>query len=340
MLGAYQDSRPKKAGDAPKVKFGLKDLFVFAIYMAMAVPFGPIMHYIFGSWATPVAYETELTSNNWWGWEYMRVQSYQSDHRWYLLMVLQARLYMQLCEYGRVAGWFQIILAILPLFGPKEAWDVCAADSTSPVFWKYMGSWVFRNFGSGCPVYVRWFQVYLIFYVACFHYLRPFVEWGKGKLPTGAAWSAAAGGASMCIGVMMGLWHYPNYALENGSGLQWIWWEMFIDFTQPTLFALAMASFPYNMAWWGNTTLGCYTFHFYFRDTFTKLFITSQSWFTWDPTGLLFPIFNIGICCLFTTFIGPLCHYLLLSPTFLYQRVQKVRKIKAAEQAAVGKDVK
>merc|ERR1719321_898967 len=40
MLGAYQDSRPAKVGGKPKVKFGSKDLLIFAVYLAMAIPIG------------------------------------------------------------------------------------------------------------------------------------------------------------------------------------------------------------------------------------------------------------------------------------------------------------
>merc|ERR1712100_107846 len=118
---------------------------------------------------------------------------------------------------------------------------------------QYVMSWIFRNFGFDCPVYVRWFQIYVCFYVAAFHYLRPAVALLKDRLPNGPTWAAAALGASMSLGVGMAMWHYPNYALENGEGLKWVWWEVFVDILQPSLFTLGMTYVPFNML--GGETL-------------------------------------------------------------------------------------
>eukprot|EP00434_Breviolum_minutum_P040527 symbB.v1.2.036012.t1/scaffold4982.1/size32115/2 len=66
-------------------------------------------------------------------------------------------------------------------------------------------SWFFRNFGSGCPMYMRWVSWYLAFYVWCFHYLRPAVSILSKRLPKGRTWAAASLSASMMIGVMMAM---------------------------------------------------------------------------------------------------------------------------------------
>jgi len=99
---------------------------------------------------------------------------------------------------------------------------------------------------------------------------------------------------------------------------------------QPMLFALGMTYLPLNMAWWGNTTLGCYVFHFYFRDTFTTMFLHMGRAFNFDATGLLLPLCIIGICGAFTTICGPFGHYLLLSPTLVYARFKKNQKVRNA----------
>jgi amino acid adenylation domain-containing protein len=353
MLGAYQDSRPSKPGAKPLVKFGMKDLFVFVIYLMMAMPFGPIMHFIFGSWATPVHYQEDTPPmDNYWNWQYMNEHSYQSDHRWYLFMVLQARFFLQVCEWieklGQkrwqgfyVPGWLQIILCIIPVFAaPTSAGNVCGENSTASKGTQYVMSWVFRNFGFDCPVYVRWFQIYLAFYVAAFHYLRPAVALVKDRLPNGPTWAAASMGASMSLGVGMAMWHYPNYALENGEGMKWVWWEVFVDILQPCLFTLGTTYIPYNMAWWGNTTLGCYVFHFYFRDIFTKLFLSMGPAFAFDATGILLPLCIVLVCIAFTTFIGPAGHYLLLSPTLIQARLTKMKKARQGRAAATAGKVK
>merc|ERR1719326_420885 len=98
----------------------------------MRMPFGPIMHFIFQGWATPEALKDV---DNYWNWSYMNEHSYQSDHRWYLFMVFQARLFMQVCEWIQVLGqkqwagfhfpgWLQVLLVTVPIFAaPTEAGD-------------------------------------------------------------------------------------------------------------------------------------------------------------------------------------------------------------------------
>jgi len=338
MLGAYQDSRPAKQGQKSRVKFGLKDLFIFLIYCAMAVPFGPLMYYIFRDWAWPKSTHLRDLQGHW-DVEYMKYHSYQSDHRWYLLMVLQARLYLQLGEWicdlvaPRAPAWTHglaqtLVFAIPVVALDTEAGNLCVESNSDAMIW--FGSLIFRNFGSGCPVYVRWFQIYGLYYVMSYHFLRSAVDKFKKFLPVGATWSALALTISMCLGVAQAMWHYPNYALEDGSGMKWVWWEFFVDMAQPMLFALGMTYLPLNMAWWGNTTLGCYVFHFYFRDTFTTMFLHMGRAFNFDATGLLLPLCIIGICGAFTTICGPFGHYLLLSPTLVYARFKKNQKVRNA----------
>ncbi|CAE7029035.1 tycC [Symbiodinium natans] len=332
MLGAYQDSRPDAPGGPPKVKFGMKDVFVLLVYMAMAMPFPQILHFIFRQLAWPIDWGGMEPTNEW-GWSYMQVNSYTSDHRWYLGMVFSARLYLEICERIQVPGWLQGILATIPCLLPDSSFegpdrrpftfDVCESQSAQVyVMWTF--SWIFRNFGTGCPMYLRWVSWYLAFYVWSFHYLRPAVTLLSKRLPKGPTWAAAALGGSMFIGVLMALFHYPNNVLENGTGMAWAWLEIGVDIIQPTLFVLGMTYVPFDLAWWGNTTLGAYVFHFYFRDHVAVLTMSICDGLAWDQTGLLVVAVILLLCLVFTTFLGPLGHYILLSPTFLYSRVHRI----------------
>jgi len=94
MLGAYQDSRPAQQGGRPKVNLGAKDLFIFFVYLLMALPLPQVLKFIFSplGWAWPYYWGGQPAPENVWDYSYMQVNSYTSDHRWYLIMVLQARV--------------------------------------------------------------------------------------------------------------------------------------------------------------------------------------------------------------------------------------------------------
>jgi len=347
MLGAYQDARPDMPGGPPRVKLGLKDLFIFLVYLLMALPIPQIMHIIFGKWAWPLYWgvygdgsPVEPPANQW-GWDYMQYNSVASDHRWYLLMVLEARIFMQVCEVLKVPGSIQVLLYALSCCIPPSmleeqqyAFDICEY-STAPDYVLYTFSWIFRNFGDGCAVYWRWLQIYGAFYVFCFHFLRPVVDWLQKRVPARMktpTWGAVSFACAMNIGLLMGLFHYPNNVLENGTGWQWAWLEIGVDFLQPTLVVIGMSYLPFNLAWWGNTTLGCYVFHFYFKDQVGVWAGKICDAVAWDATGLLSVFLVFALCAFFTTILGPAGHYALLAPTFLYQRV--ARRIQAYQRHA------
>jgi len=330
MLGAYQDARPEKDNGPPRVKLGLKDVFVFMVYLMMALPLPQLMHMIFGSWAWPVFWSggNEAPQDEW-GWDYMRLNSDTSDHRWYLLMILQTRIFLQIGEVIGVPGWAQVIFygatCAIPMQGSGYLFDFCQDRDQQP-YALYVFSWVFRNWGNGCPMVLRWVQIYGFFYVLCFHFLRPLVAFITKRIPERCrtnTWAAGAFSTSQMIGLSMALFHYPNLVLESGTGLQWAWLEMSVAFLQPALIALGMAALPFNLAWWGNTTLGCYVFHFYFKDQVGMWVWSLCDWVAWDPTGLLAFFLIIGLCAIFTTFLGPAGHYFLLTPTLLYPRIAK-----------------
>lgn len=346
MLGTYQDSRPDTPGGRPTVKLGAKDFFVFLLYMFTALPFPQILSFLTGGLAWPLFWNGNPAPTDMWSWNYMRVNSIASDHRWYLGMVLAARVYMQICEVLKVPAWVQGVIITIPNFisassrSRASAFDVCVpASAIAPGHadkWasdykvtKWVFAYIFRDFGAdagGCPIFLAWDHWYLTFYVWCFHYLRSVVEVATKHLPKGPTWAAAATGVSMTLGVAMALFHYPNEVLESGTGSQWAWLEIGVDILQPTLFALGMTYLPFDMAWWGNTTLGSYVFHFFFRDHVSWLFqkIGSSLGRDTDPTGLLLFLTVVGLCGIYTTVLGPLGHYLLISPSFLYAKMTKV----------------
>lgn len=340
LLGAYQDSRPPGPRRKPRVNFGLKDLFIFAVYLLMALPFAQMMHYVFGSLAWPKHWDG-VPDNNW-DYTFMRVNSFTSDHRWYLIMVLEARVFLAVGEKLRVPGWLQTVVAVIPCFLPNAAWeeqeylwDFCESG-TAPQPIRYILSWVFRNFGEGCPLVWRWMMWYWAFYIFAFHYIRHIVDFVTPRLPKGATWGAAAFGGSMMIGVLMALFHYPNQALETGTGIQWVWLELLQDFFQPTLLALGMSQLPFNMTFWGNTTLGTYCFHFYFKDEMARVIQALCLALSWDPTGIIQVLGVLFVGIIFTTVFGPIGHYFLLSPTFIWARVKRMMSSRrAAETTAV-----
>jgi len=329
LLGAYQDARPEKEGAKPRVKLGVKDLFTFAVYLFMAIPMPQLLHFFFGTWAWPMYWNGHAPPASPWGVDFMSTNSLTSEHRWYLLMVLQARVFMQLGEWMRLPGWLQVFVFACPCLIPSSTlkmhehiYDICADKSISSST-LYMASWLFRNWGSSCPAFERWMQAYGACYVWAFHYLRPFVDFVKAKTPAHMktpTFGAIAFSTSMLLGVLMAMFHYPNNFLENGTGVRWAWLEIGVDFVQPALLTVGMCYLPWNMSWWGQTALGSYVFHYYFSDQIGLWTWQICSALAWDVTGLLTYAAVLTTCFLFATIIGPLGHYFLISPVFLYER--------------------
>jgi hypothetical protein len=265
----------------------------------------------------------------------MQFNSYTSDHRWYLIAVLEARIILQIGEILRLPGWAQGILVSIPSFLPDAAYegkeyamDVCETKG-APVPTLYFFSWLNRNWGNpepGCPFVWRWVWWYIVVYVWFYHYTRPLIKHVSPHLPKGPVWSAIALASSMTLGVLMAMFHYPNLVLENGTGIKWAWLEIGIDFLQPALFILGMTHFPFNLTWWGNTTLGCYAFHFYFKDTVGSWMMAVAPALSWDFTGLLMFLIALVVCISFTTILGPIGHAFLTLPVTLPRTVRLVRQ--------------
>jgi len=251
-----------------------------------------------------------------------------SGHRWYLLMVLEARAFLSLCERLSIRPLCQEVLVSIPGIygvGSFQSWgDLCSSD-VMPVSVRYVLMWGLGTNAEGCSIWARWVHWYVMFYVVCFHYLRPLVSLVTKVVPKGPAWAAAATGTSMALGTLMALYHYPNTILETGADASWALLELAVSALQPSLFALGTSYWSVNAAWWGNSTLGCYLIHFCFRDRFTEAFERLGQSCSWDQTGLLFPILVVLLCFTFTSTIGPLGHYCIIAPQRFFAEFAKRR---------------
>jgi len=320
MLGAYQDSRPEQKGKKKDMTLNWTDLYMFGLNLFAALPLPQIMYFITGGWAWPNRTWAALREfghgpqpSNWFGLDYMLNSPLVSAPRWYLLMLVHAKIFVRLCGCLCVPPWLQVVVsAMASWLGAAYGAEFCINTDISPAV-KFSLAWVMDS----CYVWIRWRWWYMTFYVLCFHYLRPFVTWGTQRIPKGTAWAVAATGASMTLGVIMALFHYPNSLLESEaghSGTLSALLEVSVSTVQPALFVLGTSCWTLNAAWWGNTTLGCYMIHFVFRDRFTELFRYLARALAWDFTGLLLPASIICACLAFTSTIGPLAHFVLISP--------------------------
>merc|ERR1711871_300281 len=112
---------------------------------------------------------------------------------------------------------------------------------------------------------------------------------------------------SLGIGASMAAFHYPNTVLEAGDHVENAPLEFAADILQPALFAYAVAYFPFDMKWWGNTTLGTYCVHFYFLGQMMMWARTNLPYLgRLDKTGILCVLYCVGTAVFFTTFLGPI----------------------------------
>ena len=86
------------------MKLGLQDLFTFFVYLFMCIPLPQILHAILGTWAWPEYWNGVPEPQALFGLDFMKVNAITSEHRWYLFMVLQARIFLQVGEWTRMPG--------------------------------------------------------------------------------------------------------------------------------------------------------------------------------------------------------------------------------------------
>merc|ERR1719161_1308319 len=130
--------------------------------------------------------------------------------------------------------------------------------------------------------------------------------------------------------------HYPSSVLENGTLGIWAPVEIAISILQPTLFALSMVWLPFDLSWWGNSTLGCYCFHWYIKEPMLQLAQLTADQLHFDATGILCTCALISFAVIYSTLLGPVGHYVLLSPRFVYTYMTGLSKPKS--QKALGSE--
>ncbi|OLQ05334.1 Linear gramicidin synthase subunit D [Symbiodinium microadriaticum] len=316
MLGAYQDSRPD-APNQPKKKLRLNwmDLYILFIYFFIALPLPQLCSFLTRGQAYPDrTWQSSIgTETSGWDMNYIRGADVTSGHRWYLLMVLQAKLYVVLCDAIRIPSWVQVAFAIWCSYSGPLFWGDTCSKNVSPGL-TFGLTWLL----DGCWVWIRWVEWYAAFYVFCLHYLRPIVQWMSKVVPHGPVWAASATASSMLMGMAMAMYHYPNEMLETGGDGKLAALELVVTALQPGLFALGTTYWSVDASWWGNTTLGCYVIHFVFRDRMTELFQVLSRFLTWDSSGLLLPASILACCLGFTSTVGPLGHYVLILPQLAF----------------------
>lgn len=334
LAGAFQDSQERSADGTPKVGLAFKDLYLFIVYMLMASPIPQVLYAIFGNLAVAPALDSDGAPHSVWGLEYM-IDS--SGHRWYLLMIVKARLFMALCEKLKVPAKPQILLMLIPsvmaglsLLFPNafgfwgKGLDLCQPSMNDAL--RYILVWVFGN--RECSVFVGYEQQFLLYYIIGFHYLRRAIVAVKRYLPNDPIWPIMAIAVSMSIGT--------TQQMLNGSSPDSILFKMalvtrqVVMIIQPALFAWGMTQLKCNMDWWGKTTLGSYVLHAYFTDRIIRFFQQLATWLAWDVTGLLLPLIIIAYAFCVMTILGPIGNILLTLPQRCVRLHEKLRR-KCAE---------
>jgi len=324
LFGALQDSRPEAGQTTKKIRLGYPDLFLFFVYLLAGFPIPQLLHAIM-----PGVINEECAS----AWP----ADGCSGHRWYLLMTVWVHVFLALFQLLRIWPSVQVLAhGLLAMFGPTFALDLCS--TSTPSWFKWTNAWIWGlrsttigDAGDTCPIYWGWFQVYVFYYVAAYYYSRPCMELIKNALArvNGQYWAIGAGAGSILLGSTMAAFHYPNISTEYGvHDPRFKWWdfplEVGADAVQPILLALAMAWLPVDMSWWGNSTLGTYIFHFYIRTQMHSNWIpTILRHMEGIPGGVVQLLVVLALPFIFVTFIGPIGHYLLLTPGFIMAWAQR-----------------
>ena len=89
----------------------------------------------------------------------MRINSMTSDHRWYLLMMPQSRLFLQLGEWMQIPGWLQVFVFATPCMIPKRTLKREQYLMRAPRLWAALEA----NRGGGHPlVHSRLSQIVVV----------------------------------------------------------------------------------------------------------------------------------------------------------------------------------
>lgn len=289
---------------------------MFLLFMFMALPIPQLMCYIFKSWFSPMGY---VPGMNMWNLSYMSESGLIAGHRWFLKVVLLARIFMYIGGKVGAPGWLQAAIYSVPLLSP-QSWpqlDFCSDHQAAPSCVLYVLNWLFDGYVNSCPIFPTSEQIYGVLYIICFHYLRPTAKVVYEGVPDGMrtpTWGAISVSTSMMIGLLMGLFHSSDGFILRGTWNKWACLELGTVVLQPLLIAIGMASLTFDMSWWGGTSLGSYVFSYFFTGQIGVWMCHLCDWLAWDPTGLLQFAAVAASAFLFQSTVGPAGNYLLLLP--------------------------
>lgn len=291
-------------------------------------------------------------ANNWSDYEC-------SGHRWYLFLVLWVHICIALSQRLGIPGWLQVIVhSTLALHKHQDngRWfDPCQRDIPNWLKWilSLILPWgtaysTSTEVVAQCPIMHDWLQFYVLLCVVFFYYSRPCMKMVTGTISrlgmNTTVWAVVAGCLSLVIGATNAAFNYPSHLFEPAEGSKFtllgigaIILELGVTISQPTLFALAMTRCPFDLSWWGGTTLGTYIFHFYFGDLCRRI-IGFGLKLLQPVQGLGFPqlLFLLSCPIAFMTTLGPLFHNLLLSPRVIAGWLDKVLYARHAHRLQKG----
>lgn len=328
MLGALGDTRMQQGNSKLNLRLTAADFFCFILYLLLGFPIPQMLSYIFDGTVTQPACSSLWPLKD------------CSGHRWYLKMIVVAHVSVAFCQRCKIPGWVHVMsFFILSQVTPYQGFDPCQLNI--PWWAKWVFCWLISNSYAlhkdvdvtskiiTCPEFENWMLQYLFFYVFCVYYIRAALSRIHriiSRLQCNTmSWAVLACGVSMVAGAFQAAFHYPNVLMEAHDGQVIRWWYVPLEFgintCQPLLFALAMTWLPFDFSWVGSCSLGIYVGHFYFANFTSKHVKPILTWM--QPAGGVAQLLVLlALPLAFMTTLGPLFHYLIVSPMSLIRRIR------------------
>jgi len=230
--------------------------------------------------------------------------------RWYILVMLQARLVLVIGSILHIPALLQILSMLVVWLLPHRLYpavDMCSPSwNLPPLLNAFFMALLAQGREQRCQIMEHKSTLYILIYVAAFHMGATILAKVSPMLPSKPVHGAIAGATSMTIGMLIGMFDYP---LSFGDKKEHVvtWWtvlELLPNTLQPLLFVYAMTFVPLNMTFWGNTTLAVYVFHALLVLCIWPVIIRFPFYMQWDSTGLLNVCIILLLCFLAQTLVG------------------------------------
>jgi len=327
------ESAPEPGQTKGRLRLGQADLFILFLYLFAGYPIPQILYFFTGSSSTHII--NQECSSSW-------ASDGCSGHRWYLEMILFARLAIWIAQLLRIPGWLQVLghLALV-MFGPNSGGDFCA--TSAPEWFRWLSAWVFGlrsaeigKAAENCPIYWDWLWWYVVWYVAAFHFVQPckaFVTRLISGRFNGPCWAVVACGASVMTGASMAAFHGFTIILEDGKGFKWqlLPLEIIANIAQPVLLFLAMHWLPFDLSYWGNGTLGTYIFHFYVWEKMGGTWLPNTLKALQPAGGLVQVIVLLAIPFAISSVLAPVGTAVLTAPNTMYRLCRRLYSKRQAD---------